>query len=64
MYSIGITYTINFIDLQRFNELQKKTIFEKNHLSDYHFNIHVSLNTIIIINFDYYIKPTVWNRIL
>jgi hypothetical protein len=64
MYSIGITYTIKFIDLQRFNELQKKSIFEKHHLSDYHFNIHICPNTIIIINFDYYIKPTLWNRIL
>lgn len=64
MYSIGITYNIDFIDLERFNELQKKSIFEKNHLSDYYFNIHISQNTVIIINFDYYIKPTLWNRIL
>lgn len=64
MHSIGITYTINFIDFSKFKELQKKKKFEKNYLSDYNFNIHVSQNTIIIINFDYYIKPTLWNRIL
>ena len=64
MYSIGITYTIKFIDLYRFNELQKRSIFEKHHLSDYNFNLHIGPNIIIIINFDYYIKPTVWNHIL
>lgn len=64
MHSIGITYTINFIEFSKFKELQKKKKFEKNYLSDYTFNIHISSNTIIIINFDYYIKPTLWNRIL
>jgi len=64
MYAIGITYSINFIDNKTFVNLQRRSIFYKTKLSDYHFYIHIEIDKVIIVNFDYYCKPTVWNRLL